>query len=140
MWCLLISLMLPVADEPKHADLVAMQGEWGCTLNIRNGQRQPDDVAETLFRDVKDDVVTVSLFDKPLQKSRIKLNPQASPKEMDVTMLDGPAKDKVSAAIYEFKDGQLYICVAPPGQPRPTSFESKPGSNTSLTVWKLNKK
>ncbi|MBL8822807.1 MAG: TIGR03067 domain-containing protein [Planctomycetia bacterium] len=140
MWCLLIGLLMPVADEPKQADLTAMQGEWGCTLNIRNGQRQPDDVAETLFRDVKDDVVIVSLFDKALQKSKIKLNPQASPKEIDSTMLDGPAKDKVSLGIYEFKDGQLYLCVAQPGQPRPTSFESKPGSNTSLTVWKLNKK
>ena len=140
MWFLLIGMMFPVLDETKHPDFVAMQGEWGCTLNIRNGQKQPDDVAETLFRDVKNDVVTISLFDKPLQKAKFKINPNVTPRQIDVTMLEGPAKDKVSSGIYELKDGELKICSATPGQPRPTSFESKEGSNTSLIVWKLNKK
>ena len=140
MWIMLIALLFQAKDEGKHPDLVAMQGEWGCTLNIRDGQRQPDDVAETIFRDVKDDIVIISLFDKPLQKGKIKLDPTTSPKQIDMTMLEGPAKDAVSSGIYEIKDGVMKICSAPPGQPRPTVFESKTGSRVSLTEWKRNKK
>lgn len=137
---LLLVLLSPIPDDAKHPDLQAMQGEWGCTLNVRDGQRQPDDVAETIFRDVKDDIVTISLFDKQLQKGKIKLDPTANPKHIDMTMLEGPAKDKVAPGIYELKDGVLKICSAQPGSPRPTSFESKQGSRLSLTEWKLNKK
>lgn len=140
MWIMLIALVMPNYEDPKHPDLVAMQGEWGCTLNIRDGQRQPDEVAETIFRDVKDDILIISLFDKQLQKGKIKLDPTTTPKQIDVTMLEGPAKDKVSAGIYELKDGVLKICSAPAGQPRPTTFESKPGSGLSVTEWKRNKK
>jgi len=141
MWIALISLLLPMVNQAdKHPDLVAMQGEWGCTLNIRAGQRQPEEVVETLFRDVKDDVVVLSLYDKPLQKMKITLNAGVSPKQIDATFLQGPAKDKVSLGIYEFKDGTMRICSAPPGEARPTTFESKEGSKLSLTEWKLNQK
>lgn len=141
MWIVLISLLFTSVEQPaKHPDYQAMQGEWGCTLNIRAGQKQPVEVFETLFRDVKDDVVTISLFDKPLQKGKFTLNPNVTPKQIDVTALEGPAKDKVTLGIYELKDGVLRICSSPTGSPRPTTFESKEGSNLSLTEWKLNKK
>ncbi|MFT3879122.1 MAG: TIGR03067 domain-containing protein [Gemmatales bacterium] len=141
MWMAMICLLIPVMDDnKKHPDFVAMQGEWGCTLNIRAGQRQPDETVETLFRDVKDDLVTISLFDKPLQKGKFTINPNVTPRQIDVTMLEGPAKDKISQGIYELKDGVFRICSSPPGNPRPTTFESKAGSNLSLTEWKLNKK
>ena len=141
MLLVFLGLLIPVMEDPlKHPDMVAMQGEWGCTLNIRAGQKQPEEVVETLFRDVKDDIVTVSLFDKPLQKAKFTINPNVSPKQMDVTALEGPAKDKVAPGIYEIKDGVLRICTAPPGGTRPAAFESKEGSNHSLTEWKQNKK
>ena len=141
MWIALISLLIPAMNQAdKHPDMVAMQGEWGCTLNIRAGQRLPEEVIETLFRDVKDDLVTLSLFDKPLQKGKFTINPNVTPKQIDVKVLEGPAKDKVTLGIYEFKDGAFRICSSPPGSPRPTIFESKEGSNISLTEWKLNKK
>src|SRR5476651_12057 len=116
MLLVFFGLLFPVMEDPlKHPDMVSMQGEWGCTLNIRAGQKQPEEVVETLFRDVKDDTVTISLFDKPLQKAKFTLNPNVSPKQMDVTALEGPAKDKVAPGIYEIKDGVLRICAAPPG-------------------------
>jgi uncharacterized protein (TIGR03067 family) len=142
MWIALICLLMPMPQSSeKHPDLIAMQGEWGCTLNIRGGQKQPEEVTETLFRDIKDDVVIISVFEKPVQKGKFTLNPNVTPKQIDVTMLEGPAKDKVAMGIYELKDGVLKICSAPAGSgQRPATFESKAGSNISLTEWKLNKK
>lgn len=138
MWIILMSLLLPA--QPVQPDQVAMQGEWGCRLNIRDGQKQPEEVTETLFRDTKDDLVTISLYDRPLQSMKMKLNDKTNPKQIDLTMLDGPAKDKVALGIYELKEGELKLCTAQPGQPRPTALESKEGSGHSLTVWKQNKK
>ena len=141
MWIALISLLIPmVQSSDKHPDYSAMQGEWGCTQMIRDGVKMPEDVAESRFRDVKDDAVSVSIYEKVVQTGKYKLNPNVTPKQIDVTISDGPLKDKVVPGIYEFKGEELIIIAAQPGKDRPTSFECKEGSGLSLSVWKKMKK
>jgi|GEM_PF-6811298 len=70
---------------------------------------------------------------------RIRLNEKKSPREFDV-WYDGNDENLRQAypeatpyrGIYEFRDQQLIRCVAPPGQPRPGSFDSAQGSTTAL--------
>lgn len=141
MWIALISLILPMVDDQKKLpDYLAMQGEWGCTQMIRDGVKMPEDVAESRFRDVKDDTVAVSVYEKVVQTGKFKLNPSVTPRQIDVTILDGPAKDKVIPGIYEFKGDELFIIAAQPGKDRPATFECKEGSGLTLSVWKKMKK
>ena len=136
MWLLLTLL---IAQTPQ-TDLDRMQGEWGCTLQIRAGQKQPEEAIETIFRTVEKDTMIVSLFDKPLQKMKFKLNEKATPKEIDVEFLDGANKGKVALGIYDVSGDEFKICNGNPGQPRPTAFESKEGTPTAYSVWKRMKK
>lgn len=70
---------------------------------------------------------------------RIRLNEKKTPREFDV-WYDGNDENLRQAypeatpyrGIYEFRDQQLIRCVAPPGQPRPGSFDSTLGSMTAL--------
>lgn len=141
MWITLICLLMPMLQSSeKHPDFIAMQGEWGCTQMIRDGVKLPEEVSETRFRDVKDDTVTMSVFEKVIQTGKFKLNPNVTPKQIDVTIGDGPNKDKVVTGIYEFKGDELIINAAQPGKDRPASFDCKEGSGLSLTIWKKNKK
>jgi uncharacterized protein (TIGR03067 family) len=63
-----------------------------------------------------------------------KIDPTASPKAIDITITDGPDKDKTAKGIYELTDDTQTICMAAPGKPRPTEFVSKPDSGLILQV------
>lgn len=137
MWLLCTTLLI---TQSSQTDLDRLQGEWSCTLQVRAGQKQPEEVVETLFRTVEKDTMIVSLFDKPLQKLKFKVNEKTTPKEIDVEFLDGPNKGKVALGIYEVKDDEFKICNSNPGQPRPTAFESKEGTATAYSIWKKSRK
>lgn len=137
MWLLFSTLLF---TQTPQTDLERLQGEWSCTLQIRSGQKQPEEAIETIFREIVNDTMTISLFDKPLQKMKFKLNEKTSPKEVDVEFLDGPNKGKVALGIYDVTGDEFKICNSNPGQPRPTAFESKEGTQTAYSVWKRSKK
>jgi uncharacterized protein (TIGR03067 family) len=137
MWLALVSLLL--TQTPQN-DLERLQGEWSCSLQIRSGQKSPEEAIETIFREIKNDEMVISLFDKPLQKMKFKLNEKTSPKEIDVEFLDGPNKGKTALGIYEVNGDEFKICNSNPGNPRPTAFESKEGTPTAYSVWKRSKK
>jgi uncharacterized protein (TIGR03067 family) len=65
-----------------------------------------------------------------------KVDPAQKPKALDIEIADGPEKGKAYLSIYEFKDGELRICHALPGNPRPKAFVSEAGSGQVLEVWK----
>ncbi len=72
-------------------------------------------------------------------KVNFKLDPVQTPKQIDLTFLDGPLKDQKCLGIYDWdeKDGKtLKILMQDPGAKvdRPTSFARKAGSQTSLIV------
>lgn len=137
MWLLCTTLLI---TQSAQTDFDRLQGEWSCTMQVRAGQKQPEEVVETLFRTVEKDTMIVSLFDKPLQKLKFKVNEKSTPKEIDLEFLDGPNKGKVALGIYDVKGDEFKICNSNPGQPRPTAFESKEGTPTAYSIWKKSRK
>ena len=59
-----------------------------------------------------------------------------SPKAIDYLNTAGSNKGKTQAGIYEFEGDLLKFCVAAPGATRPTQFQSAPGDDHTLTLWK----
>jgi uncharacterized protein (TIGR03067 family) len=133
---------LAAADEPATAageDIRQMQGEWIVVSSERDGQAAPEREIASIRRKVSGKTIEVELAGQEgivTLTSDFTLDATKDPKTIDVVRKDGPSQGVPTLAIYELKDGELRICSAPPGQPRPTSFETKPGTGHTMTVWK----
>jgi uncharacterized protein (TIGR03067 family) len=68
-----------------------------------------------------------------------KIDPTVKPKAIDITITDGPNKDKTAKGIYELNGDTQTICVAAPGKPRPSEFVSKPESGSVIQVLRKEK-
>ena len=65
------------------------------------------------------------------------VNPDTRPKQVDSIAEGGPNAGEMTPGIYEILDANhKRACWGPPGGPRPTEFESPPGSKRILQYWK----
>ncbi len=126
-------------EDDAAKDLKKMQGDWVVVSMEADGMRIPDDDAQALFRNVKDDKYTVFRYRKVAGKGTIKLDATKKPRAIDAIPDSAAAKGKAILGIYEFDGDKLKLCFAPPGMDRPTEFRSKEGSGHTLTVWQREK-
>ncbi len=127
--CLVGGLFLAVDDRPTPDETAAMQGTWKIESFINNGETLSNDTFSSWRRIVKDDRVIWKRGDEVLVELAIKYNPRAKPMTLDSTIQTGEGKGQTLLAIYELNDGELRVCAAPPGKPRPRDFSSTPGSD-----------
>ncbi len=78
----------------------------------------------------------IKISDKTVASGVFTIDAAKMPREIDILDATGQHNEKTKLAIYKL-DGDTYtFCLAPAGKPRPTEFESKPGSGYSLGVSK----
>jgi uncharacterized protein (TIGR03067 family) len=123
-----------------QADYDALTGTWQLVKSVVDGKPVPEEeVRKTIlitdhdeFRFPKDAGVGTA----PL--GRFTIDPFQNPRQVDSTSFSGPEKGQVSLGIYEVIDAKnKRACWAKPGQPRPTSFDSTPGSGWTVQYWRL---
>jgi len=123
-----------------QADYDALTGTWQLVKSVVDGVSVPAaEVKKTVlitdhdeFRFPKDAGVGTA----PL--GRFTIDPSKTPKQVDSTSFSGPEKGQVSLGIYEVIDANnKRACWAKPGKPRPTSFDSMPGSGWTVQDWRL---
>lgn len=117
------------------AGLLALAGEWAATRLVLDGRALPRGMLSSTRRVGRGDRVTVSIGGKVVLSARVVPSGEvgASPRAVDYVM-DGGA---VQLGILGAKaDGTLETCFAVPGRPRPTAFESPPGSGHTLASWR----
>jgi|SRR5438445_7952761 len=127
-------------DDANKKDLEKMQGDWAALSMVVDGEKLPDDEAQSLFRTIKDNQYTVSRFKKAIGKGSFKLDATKKPKTIDATPVVSGQEVKPMLGIYELDADKLRLCFARPGQPRPTDFSAKEDSGRTLTVWEREKK
>jgi uncharacterized protein (TIGR03067 family) len=130
-----------VGDSDADAtakDLEKMQGDWAVVSVIRDGVKEEDDNAQSLFRTVKGHQYTVFLFDKAVGNGTFQIDATKKPK----TIESFPANlaGKTLLGIYLIDGDTIKTCYAPPGKDRPTEFSSKKGSGHTLMVWERERK
>jgi RNA polymerase sigma factor (sigma-70 family) len=120
------------AQQPQKAnaaDLRSLQGEWQGVEAETKGKKAPDEEVKDMRFVFKDDTLTIHSAAKPdrERKKTFKLDATKSPKEIDITSLDGAEKDKVAACIYKFEKDRLTLCMPywnkTPSK-RPKAFEA----------------
>jgi uncharacterized protein (TIGR03067 family) len=133
--------MAALADSGADAnakDLEKMQGDWAAVSVIRDGVKDEDDNAQSLFRTIKGDQYTVYLFDKAVGDGTFKIDATKKPKTID--SFPASLAGKALLGIYEIEEDRIKTCYAAAGKERPTEFGSKKDSGHTLMVWEKEKK
>jgi len=128
------------SQTPSASDLKRMQGDWMVTTMKVDGISLPPDDAQALFRSIRGNTYSVSRYTKVIAHGTFKLDPEKSPKTIDSLPTTSAKDAKPLLGIYEFANGKLRICNAPPGKDRPADFTARRGSGQTLIVWEPEKK
>jgi RNA polymerase sigma-70 factor (ECF subfamily) len=127
----------PAADEVKQ-----LQGEWRAVAVELRGKALTKEEARTMRWVIKGNELTFGDTDHPgrERKKTFKLDPSKTPKELDLTSLDGQEKGTTAACIYRRDGDRLTIClpyfVKDPSI-RPTEF--KAGADDGLMLLTLER-
>lgn len=114
-------------------------GQWRClsaTVDSKPlNDKKVSELRLTLTRDrYKTEDAKEVLFD-----SVYSINTAAIPAQITLIGTEGNLTGKEAKGIFEISGDLLLLCYAMPGKPRPTSFQSLPGSGAHFIVWKRNK-
>jgi uncharacterized protein (TIGR03067 family) len=127
------------ADDPAAYEGKKLQGEWRAVEVELQGKKLTKDDAEakTMRFVIKDNGLTFSNTEKTgrERKKTFKLDPGKTPKEIDITSLDGQEKDTTAACIYKLDGDRLTICMpyfAKDPSVRPKEFKAEADSGLML--------
>jgi uncharacterized protein (TIGR03067 family) len=132
---------LAQAVDPA-ADLKKLEGTWVLVSGKRDGQALPaEHVSKSrIVWKGKDVVVETPHQAKDPIKAVVTPGAAGAVRTLDWTRANGPDAGKTMLAIYDFRGPDEYVVVfAPAGKDRPKALDSKPGSGTTMHVWKRQK-
>jgi uncharacterized protein (TIGR03067 family) len=139
---LAFTLIAPIArsDAPKADEMKKLEGEWQAVEVEINGKKRTndDDEVKKLRVVIKGNNMTIRSSDGAgaERKKTFKIDPSKSPKEIDITSLDGQEKDQIAAGIYKFEKDRLIICIPNFKDPtvRPKEFKAGADDGVLLVV------
>lgn len=122
--------------SPQSPDHINIQGRWKLGSVEREGRPWNVAVPDALIFGAAE--ITRVYRDKPPDGATLrfnyKLDPNANPKTVDLTAVDGDQKG-TALGIYQLEGDRLTLCVGMPGRAdRPTSFTTKPGDGFDRVV------
>ena len=126
------------ADDVKK-ELAKFEGTWKIVSLETEQNKLGEDALKDFRLKIEGDKFT-AVENSGEVHGTFKVDPTKKPKTIDITMKEGPMKDKTMLGIYEL-DGDTYkLCGDMQGKSRPTEFAVKPGSGFVLEVLKREKK
>lgn len=128
---LIAGLILPSAiddDREWH------QGTWTVEAFESAGVATPAEIRSTIERVVEGDHVTWRRQGKAFAGTTMVLDPAAEPMAIDLVPDGGPSRGEKVLGIYRREGDRLTVCMAAPGDPRPTAFDAPKGSGRTFYV------
>ncbi len=123
------------ADE-QNKEIEKFAGTWEIAELLYNGDDESKLGFKVTFKGNEGVVEGNANVKNEYAKIKFKIDPSKKPKHMDITVADGSQTDAKMQGIYDFKDGQLRMCVKVFGTERPTEFASPACSSIVLLVLK----
>jgi uncharacterized protein (TIGR03067 family) len=127
------------AQSAAAKDYEELSGTWQLTRGVVNGRPVP---ASALRNTIL--ITDHNTFRFPKASGvgthpagTFTVNPNTKPKQVDSIAVGGVHAGQLTRGIYEILDANhKRACWGLPGGPRPTEFESTPGSHRILQYWK----
>jgi uncharacterized protein (TIGR03067 family) len=138
---LLLAACSRQASAPPSApktDLDRLQGTWNLTSAMQDGKPLAEDKVKQTTIVFKGDAFRFpgSAEYATSKEGTIKLDESKTPKEMDAISTE----KEVMLGIYVLEENGYKVCFAPAGKPRPSEFNSTPGSGYILQSWERQTK
>jgi uncharacterized protein (TIGR03067 family) len=123
----------PTSPDPS-GPVTEFEGDWPMVSGVMNGK--PTDPAHVAWvkRVTRGNQSSVIAGGQTMLKVEFTHDPKAG--TIDYVNLAGGNKGKVQLGIYAFDGDLMKLCIAPPSEARPDSFESVKGDGRTFTVWK----
>jgi uncharacterized protein (TIGR03067 family) len=137
--CVNSELGSSTTQAAAERDYERLSGTWQLTRGVVNGKPVPASVLRNTIL-----VTDHNTFRFPKASGvgthpagSFTVNPNTKPKQVDSIAEGGPHGGQLTPGIYEIIDTtHKRACWGPPGGPRPTEFESPPGTGRILQYWK----
>ena len=126
------------ARKMAEHDYEQLSGTWRLTRAVVDGRPVPEKEMQSTILITDGDTFRFpeasGVATHPAGTFRI--NPAANPKQVDSVAQGGSNAGQITLGIYEIIDtNHKRACWGSPGGPRPTKFESLPGSKRTLQYW-----
>lgn len=116
----------------------SIQGEWSAIKIVSDGKSLPSAMLKGAKRVANENRITVSVGGQKMIDALFRIDESQSPVAVDYFYDAGGANGRIQFGLLQLTGDELTVIMAPPGRPRPTTFESRPGSQETLSVWKLD--
>ncbi|MGH9408920.1 MAG: TIGR03067 domain-containing protein [Vicinamibacterales bacterium] len=120
------------ADAGNHA----LDGTWQMVAGVFSGVPMSDEMLKWCTRITADGVTTVMAGPQTMLEAAFMTDAARSPHQIDYDNLAGSNARRKQAGIFRLVSDVLEICMAPPGQARPSEFASVKGDGRSCTTWR----
>ena len=124
---------------PVDAELARLRGTWTFERIEANGAALPMAQFAGMAVTFDGERYAVTKDGAVVENATLKLDPSASPKGFEATVVDGPNAGASMHGIYELVDDTFKVCFAPAGTTRPTKFETASGPQTIVVHKRMTK-
>jgi uncharacterized protein (TIGR03067 family) len=128
-------------DEAIKKDRKKYEGTWQViSLEVDGNQSDEEAAKKITVINEADGKWAIEAEGKVVARGTSTIDPTATPKTVDLTVTEGESSGQTALGIYELGDDTRKVCLAQPGQARPTEFAAPAGSGHILAVLKRVKK
>lgn len=113
-----------------------LRGTFVMVTGLADGQAMPAPMTNSMKRIAEGNVTTVTMAGQLYMKANFSINAGATPRTIDYDMTGGFTAGKKQLGIYRTRGDTVDFCFGYPGDARPTTFESKAGTNVTCSTWK----
>jgi uncharacterized protein (TIGR03067 family) len=118
----------PAQASPRHPSL-DLQGEWQMQTCLRAGEPLPPPFLKTGVRKITGVETTLHFGKQLFQQGTLSQDDGPNTFQLE-------SNGALQRGIYEVKGNVLKTCLAAPGRPRPTGYQSTKDGGETLTTWR----
>jgi uncharacterized protein (TIGR03067 family) len=116
--------------------LTRLEGDWSAVALVRDGQEALPMVIATGRRLAAKNDVKITFAGQLMIHALVRIDETQDPIHVDYLNVGGYSKGAYQEGIMKWVGDDACFCMAAPGQPRPTDFESTAGSGKTLSQWR----